>query len=116
MRDGEGRHHEATGNCRRKCSVALGLLATLEEALKERESCPALSLEDSYKNTVGTRPEQILADCTTETPSQNPLSLDSKAWAQTEAMGPRSQVDQRSELGHSWREKASSWDGPKREI
>lgn len=104
------------GNCRRKCSVALGLLATLEEALEERESFLALSLEDSYKNTVGARPEQILADWATETPRQNPQSLDRKAWAQTEAMGRRSQVDQGSESGHSWREKTSSWDGPKREM
>lgn len=100
----KGRHHKATGDCRRKGSVAVGLLATLAEALKESESLPELILKDSYKHTVGVRPGQILAERTTATPEQKARSLDGKAWAQTEAKGQRSQVDQGSESGHSRRE------------
>lgn len=105
----KGRHHEATGDCRRKGSGAVGLLATLAEALKESESLPELILKDSYKHTVGVRPGQILPERTTATPEQKARSLDGKAWAQTEAKGQRSQVDQGSEGIHGEKDIILSW-------
>ena len=80
------------------------------------ESSPELILEDSYKSMVQICPKQILAEWTTDTPRQNAQPLDGKSWAQTEAMGQTFQVDQGSESGRSWRERTSSWEGPKREI